>query len=267
VIFFNFRADRARELSRALVDNSFNEFDTSRLQDILLITLTEYDSSLPAIVAFPAPNVENPIAKLVSEANLKQLHIAETEKYAHVTYFLNGGREQPFEGEERILIPSPPVTSYESKPEMSALEIREKVVQAVNSDNFDFIAINFANADMVGHTGNMEATVQAIEVLDLCLGSISKAVLAKDGILIITADHGNAESMIDPNTGEIDKEHTSLPVPFIIIGHEYQRSEALPDPPDMSQMLSGGLLSDVAPTLMNILQLPTPEGMSGRSLV
>lgn len=267
VIFFNFRADRAREISRALVDNSFKEFDTSRIQDLLLVTFTEYDSTLPSIVAFPSHNVENPIAKLVADAGMKQLHIAETEKYAHVTYFLNGGREEPFEGEDRVLIPSPPVTSYEEKPEMSALEIREKVVQVIHSDTYDFIAINFANADMVGHTGNMEAAVQAIETLDLCLGNISKAVLEKGGVMVITADHGNAESMTDQNTGEIDKEHTSLAVPFIIIGEEYRRPEALPDPPDLSQMLSGGLLSDVAPTLMKILNLSAPKDMSGRSLV
>jgi 2,3-bisphosphoglycerate-independent phosphoglycerate mutase len=150
---------------------------------------------------------------------------------------------------------------------MSALEIREQAAQAIHSDKYDFIAINFANADMVGHTGNMEATIKAVEILDLCLGNISKAVIDKGGVMIITADHGNAERMIDPNTGEINKEHTSLPVPFIIIGSDYQRSESLPDPPDLSQMLSGGLLSDVAPTLMKILNLPVPEAMSGRSLV
>lgn len=266
VIFFNFRADRARQLTRALVERPFEEFDTSPLGDIHMVTLTEYQSGLPVAVAFPTANVENPLAKVVSDAGLRQLHVAETEKYAHVTYFLNGGREEPFPGEDRELVPSPPVTSYEEKPEMSALEIREKVVHAVES-GYDLVIVNFANADMVGHTGNMEATRQAVEVLDLCLGTIAKTVLEKEGILIITADHGNAERMIDQNTGDIDKEHTSLAVPFIVIGEEFMRTQPLTDLPDLSNAPAGGLLSDVAPTILKLMELEPPKEMSGRSLI
>jgi len=266
IIFFNFRADRARELSRALIDEKFDKFERT-VKKLSLVTFTDYDSSLGAAVAFPSPQVKNPLAKVIADCGLKQIHLAETEKYAHITYFLNGGREEPYAGEVRELVPSPPVTSYEEKPEMSALEIREKVVHAVESGGYDFLAVNFANADMVGHTGNMKATMRAIEVLDLCLGSIAKAILAQGGVMIITADHGNAESLIDLNTGAIDKEHSSLPVPFIVVGEQFRREESLPEVPDLSQITSGGLLSDVAPTILKLLNLPAPGEMTGRSLI
>lgn len=267
IIFFNFRADRARQITRAFVEKPFEHFDTNRLDAIQMVTLTEYQSGLPVEVAFPTAHVEYPLARVISDAGLTQLHVAETEKYAHVTYFLNGGREEPFPGEARALVPSPPVTSYEEKPEMSALEIREKVVQAVESKQFDFIVINFANADMVGHTGNMEATRQAVEIIDLCLGTISKSVLEKDGVLLITADHGNAERMMDQNTGDIDKEHTSLSVPLVIIGSKFKRSQPLSELPDLSNAPAGGLLSDIAPTVLSILQLEQPSDMTGRSVL
>jgi 2,3-bisphosphoglycerate-independent phosphoglycerate mutase len=266
IIFFNFRADRSRQLSRALIDEKFDKFKRS-IKQLSLTTFTEYDSSLGASVAFPSPQVENTLAKVVADSGLKQIHLAETEKYAHITYFLNGGREEPYTGEVRELVPSPPVTSYEEKPEMSALEIREKMVHAIESGEYSFLAVNFANADMVGHTGNMKATTRAIEVLDLCLGNIAKAVLAQGGAMIITADHGNAEGLMDLNTGAIDKEHSALPVPFILVSNEYRRESVLPESPDLSQVTAGGLLSDVAPTILKLLNLSAPKEMTGRSLI
>lgn len=267
VIFYNFRADRARQITRALTTDTFDGFERSKRVSIKFVAFTEYDSHLPVEVAFPGPKVDHPIAAVVSQANLKQLHIAESEKYAHVTYFINGGREEPFEGEDRELVPSPPVTSYEQKPEMSAPEIREKALRAIESEQYDLIIINFANADMVGHTGNLAATKQAVEMVDRCIGDIARAVLQKHGVMCITADHGNAERMLIPTTGEIDKEHSADPVPFIIIGDSYVNPRIQDSVPDLSTVLPAGYLSDVAPTVFQIMQLAPPDGIEGRSLI
>ena len=271
VILFNFRADRMRELTRALAAPEFEEFPRDSLpKEIYLVTMTEYEEDLPVRVAFPRERVSNPVAKVASDHNLKQLHIAETEKYAHVTYFFNGGFEKPFPGEDHDLIPSLHVTSYVEAPAMSVEAIAERVVKEVLAENYDFIVVNFANADMVGHTGNMQATIQAIEVLDRMLGQISDAVLAKEGMLLITADHGNAEVILNPQTGEIDKEHNASPVPFIAISSQlHGKTAGIRDTVggDLSLRQPAGVLADVAPTVLKILDLPIPPEMTGRPLL
>ncbi len=266
VIFYNFRADRARQLSHAIFDKEFNKFDRAR-GSLDLTTFTEYDAKLGAPVAFPTVNVETPIAKVIADNGLKQVHVAETEKYAHVTYFFNGGREEPFMDEDRVLVPSPPGDTYESVPQMSAHHITDRVVQSINQDLYDFYVINFANADMIGHTGDFDATIEAVQVVDECLGLISDAIGGKNGVMIITADHGNAEGMVHDITGEIDKGHSARPVPFIVVGSEFARDKPLGKTPNLSTATSGGFLSDVAPTILKIMNLPIPEEMTGRSLV
>jgi 2,3-bisphosphoglycerate-independent phosphoglycerate mutase len=203
-----------------------------------------------------------------SDSGLKQLHIAETEKYAHVTFFLNGLIEKAFKGEERILVPSPDVTSYNQKPEMSAQEVTDEMLKAVKKDKFDFYAMNFANADMVGHTGDLKATVEAVETIDSVLSQIVPAVLEKNGVVFITADHGNAEQVVNPLNKEIDKEHNSYPVPFVIIGKDF---EGKPNPElermQLPFLTPVGVLSDVAPTILNVVGLDVPGEMTGRSLI
>lgn len=267
VIFFNFRADRARQFSRSITDPAFDRFERERFPNIQLISFTEYEETLKAEVAFPTQNIVNPMASIVSQVGLTQLHIAETEKYAHVTYFINGGREQPFDGEDRVLVPSPPVTSYQERPAMSAHEILERLTAELQKNTYDFYVVNFANADMVGHTGNLEATLEAVEVVDRCVGEVARIVLEQNGVLCITADHGNAEGLTDPNSGAMVKEHSALPVPFILAGAGFALAEALEEAPDLSTMTPGGFLSDIAPTLLSIMQLPQPEEMTGTSLV
>ncbi len=268
VVFFNIRADRARQLTRALTVADFDKFPTTRKEDLVVATLTEYEAGLPVRVAFPAQKVVNCLAEVVSAAGLKQLHLAETEKYAHVTYFLNDGREDPFPGEDRIMIPSPSVESYDQKPEMSAREIANAAVKALEQDAYDFIAMNFANADMVAHTGNLKATIKAIEVLDQCFPLIVKLVLARGGAVLITADHGNAEKLLDLSTGEIDKEHSTTPVPCIIIANDLEgKSFGHEISEDLSALEPSGLLSDVAPTLLDLMGLERPAEMTGQSLL
>ncbi|HEY3229169.1 MAG TPA: 2,3-bisphosphoglycerate-independent phosphoglycerate mutase, partial [Roseiflexaceae bacterium] len=216
---------------------------------------------LPVEIAFENADVEVPLAKVLSEAGLKQLHVAETEKYAHVTFFFNGGREEPFPGEDRLLVPSPKdVPTYDLKPEMSAYGIRDGILKALDDDSYDFIIVNFANADMVGHTGVIPAVVKAVETVDECLGAIVPAVLAKGGMALITADHGNAELLIDPATGGPHTAHTTNPVPCILVAAEGLGL-------DQAQLRLGGRLSDVAPTLLDLLRIkPAPE-MTGQSLL
>lgn len=270
VIFFNFRPDRARELTQAFVVPSFNKFSKTYLNDLLFVTMAEYEKELPATVAFPPVVVHNCLAEVVSKAGLKQMHIAETEKYAHVTFFLNGTVEDPFVGEDRVLIPSPKVSSYDQKPEMSALEVAKEVNKAIESDKYDFIVLNLANADMVGHTGDLEAGIKACEVVDKCLGEISERTLARGGAMVITADHGNAEEMTNLQTGAMDKEHSTNPVPLIIIGKEFM-GQAGPsgDAPegDLSLLHPVGVLADVAPTVLKLMGVPQPEEMTGEALI
>jgi len=270
VIFFNFRPDRARQLTKAFVLPSFDKFEREHKKDLLFVTMTEYEKELPVLVAYPPDIVRNCLAEVVSRAGLTQFHVAETEKYAHITFFLNGTVEEPFAGEDRKIIPSPKVPSYDQAPEMSAVEISKDVIKAVESDKYDVIFCNFANADMVSHTGVLEAAKKGIEAVDKSLGKIAEYVLAKDGVLLITADHGNGEEVINLETGGKVKEHSTNPVPFLIIGKEY-KGQAGPagDPPegDLSLMTPVGILGDVAPTILKILNIEQPPEMTGQSLL
>ena len=218
VIFFNFRPDRAREITRALVDKEFDGFETEKL-DLYFVCMTPYDETMPNVeVAFRKEEITNTFGEIISKNGLKQLRIAETEKYAHVTFFFNGGEEKQYEGEDRILVPSPKVETYDLKPEMSAIEVTEKVVEAIKEEKYDCIILNYANPDMVGHTGNIDAAVKALEVLDGCVKEVVDAVKSVGGTLLITADHGNSEQMVDYVTGEPYTAHTTNPVPLIVIG-------------------------------------------------
>ncbi|EKD89332.1 MAG: hypothetical protein ACD_34C00112G0001, partial [uncultured bacterium] len=271
VIFFNFRSDRARQMTKAFVLPTFTKFNRAHyFHNLPFVTMMEYERNLPVKIAFVPDHIANPISKVISAAGMLQLHIAETEKYAHVTFFLNGGLEEPFPGEERVMIPSPRVSSYAEVPEMSSSGVRDAVIQGMQSGKYHFIVANFANADMVGHTGNLEAAKRAMECLDRCLGEIVAAVLQCDATLVITADHGNVEEMYNLQTGEIDKEHSTNPVPFLIIGKRWAEVKPLwPLIPlnDLSQMQPMGVLSDVAPTILRLLGLPLPADMSARSLI
>lgn len=270
VIFFNFRADRARELTKAFVLPGFQKFDRPYTKNLLFVTLTEYETNLPVTVAFQPDVVKTPVAKVVSDAGYKQLHIAETEKYAHVTFFFNGGTEEQFPGEDRVLIPSPRVTSYDQQPAMSAVEITDRLLEEIDKKIYQFVVVNFANADMVGHTGNLPATTQAIQALDTQLGRIAEKVLSYQGTLVITADHGNAEEMLKVQTGEIDKEHSINPVPFFIVNQWWAQAKPYWPPVaggDLSQLRPLGILSDVGPTLLRLMGLTVPPDMSGHSIV
>ena len=256
IIFFNFRPDRARELSHALVDVDFDGFPRSRvLRDVDLVTFTEYELDLDARVAFPREDVLHTLAEEVSVAGLRQFHVAETEKYAHVTYFINGGREAPFDREERLLVPSQRVPTYDTVPEMSAAGITDAVVAHLEAGDDALIIANYANADMVGHTGVFDATVRAVETVDACIGRIARAVDAMHGGLLITADHGNAEYKIDRRNGTVLTAHTTSPVPVIVCGAG--------DGP----LRDGGGLRDIAPTVLDAMGIPVPAEMTGRSLL
>ncbi|MFZ2190169.1 MAG: 2,3-bisphosphoglycerate-independent phosphoglycerate mutase [Candidatus Magasanikiibacteriota bacterium] len=269
-IFFNFRPDRARQLTKAFVLPGFNKFTREYIKDLCFVTMTEYEKELPIVVAYGPQVVHNSLAETISKAGLKQFHVAETTKYAHITYFLNGTVEDPFPCEERKIVPSVMVSSYDQAPEMSAGEITKEVVKAIESGKYDAVMLNYANVDMVGHTGKMKATIEACEMVDKCLGTVAEHVLAKNGVLLITADHGNAEEVKNLQTGAIDKEHSTNPVPFIIISNEL-RGQAGPtgDPPegDLSLMPPVGMLGDVAPTMLSIMGVEVPKEMTGRSLI
>ncbi len=270
VIFFNFRPDRARELTRAFVLPDFAEFECTPIEGLFAVTMAEFEQGLPVQIAFPPEMIENCLAQVLSERGLKQLHIAETEKYAHVTFFLNGTKEDPFLGEERVIIPSPKVASYDLEPEMSAREITSRVVKEMREDKYDFIVMNFANPDMVGHTGNLPATIKAVEVVDECLGKIVEETIARDGVVFITADHGNAEEKLNLRTGDINKEHATNPVPFLIIGKSYEGQPSIagevPDG-DLSLMPPVGMLADVAPTILAVMGIEQPMEMIGQPLI
>jgi len=264
-IFFNFRADRARQLTKAFALPGFMKFERPYLRDLTFVAMTEYEQNLPVAVAFPPDIVTLPLAKIISSLGERQLHVAETEKYAHVTFFFNGGAEEPFSGESRILIPSPSISTYDQKPEMSAREITERVVKEINTAEYGFIVINFANPDMVGHTGSVAATIKAVETINEQLDRLSSAVLSAGGILIITADHGNAEEKLNLTTGFINKEHTANPVPFVVVGPDWQgrgRSSR-----DLSTITPSGILADIAPTILELESLPQPPEMTGRSFL
>jgi 2,3-bisphosphoglycerate-independent phosphoglycerate mutase len=272
VIFFDFRADRARELTKAFVLPEFEHFDRGvpYFSNLYFVTMTEYEKGLPVEVAFPAIKVESCLAKEISLQGMKQLHIAETEKYAHVTFFFNAGKEKPYSGEDRIVVSSPRVASYAEKPEMSIKEVNQKLLNAISEDKYDFVVCNYANPDMVAHTGNLEASIKAIAHTDKALGNIVDAVLAKNGVLLVTADHGNAEELINLKTGEMDKEHSVNPVPLIVVGQNYQgRSSSVLESigNDLSLLTPVGVLSDVTATVLYLLQIEASEKINGRSLV
>ena len=266
VIFWNFREDSARELTQSFIEKKFSKFERERLDDLVFVTITEYDKSFSIPAAFPPLDVKWPLAAVLSQAGLSQLHMAETEKYAHVTYFFNGGIEKPFENEERIIILSDKDPDFEKNPEMSA----EKVVQAVldNFSKYDFILINFANADMVGHTANFDACVKAIEVLDYFIGKIIPPIVEKGGILLITADHGNIEEKIYKFTGEKRTKHSVNPVPFYVISKELKLKSPRTEEEIKSEYQKvKGALSDIAPTILELFNLPCPDEMTGQSLL
>ncbi|MBD9480432.1 2,3-bisphosphoglycerate-independent phosphoglycerate mutase [Pseudoxanthomonas sp. PXM02] len=258
VVFMNFRADRARQLSAAFVSPSFDGFEARVPKLARYVCLTEYDAKLPAPVAFAPDDLRHTFGELVADAGLTQLRIAETEKYAHVTFFFSGGREDVFDGEERILVPSPKVATYDLQPEMSCPELTEKLVDAIGSGRFDTIICNIANPDMVGHSGDLQAAILAAQAVDKAIGAVDAAVRAAGGAMIITADHGNLEMMRDPSTGQPHTAHTVGPVPLVLVQPEGTPAVTL---------RSGGALRDVAPTLLQLLGLPQPADMSGRSLI
>lgn len=255
VIFMNFRADRARQISRALTQADFSGFERQAQPKLsTFVTLTEYASDIASIPAFPPQSLNNSFGEYIANLGLHQLRIAETEKYAHVTYFFNGGREMRFANEDRILVPSPKVATYDLQPEMNAAEVTYRLVAAIKSGQYDAIICNYANPDMVGHTGNMAATIKAIEVIDHCLAEIVAALREVGGEALITSDHGNAEVMYDPNTKQAHTAHTTLPVPLLYIGKR-------------KATLENGELYDIAPTLLTMMGLPIPAEMTGHSLI
>ncbi len=255
VVFMNFRADRARQLAAAFVDPAFAGFNTRRPVLSRFVCLTEYDARLPARVAFAPDDLRHTFGETLADAGLTQLRIAETEKYAHVTFFFSGGREDAFAGESRILVPSPQVATYDLQPEMSLPELTAKLVDAIEQQRFDAIVCNIANPDMVGHSGILAAAILAAQAVDIAIGKVSEAVQRVGGALLITADHGNLEMMRDPATGQAHTAHTVGPVPLLYVG---ERAAAL---------RAGGALRDIAPTLLDLLGLAQPEAMSGRSLL
>ena len=255
VIFFNFRPDRARQITRTIVDKEFKEFETKKM-DTYFVCFTNYDETMPNVkIAFKKEQLKNTLGEVLSKKGLTQLRIAETEKYAHVTFFFNGGEEKQYPGEDRILVPSPKVATYDLQPEMSAPIVTEKVVEAINSNKYDVIILNYANPDMVGHTGSLPAAIKAVETIDECVEKVVSSILAHDGTLIITADHGNCEQMIDYKTGEPHTAHTTNPVPLILVSN----NETL--------KVKSGKLADLAPTILEILGIDKPEEMTGESIL
>jgi len=256
VVFMNFRADRARELTRVFVEDDFKDFERARQPKLAgFVMLTQYAASIPAPSAFAAGSLKNVLGEYLAANGKTQLRIAETEKYAHVTFFFSGGREEPFPGEERILIPSPKVATYDLQPEMSAPEVTDRIVDAIEHQRYDVIVVNYANGDMVGHSGIMEAAIKAVEYLDVCVGRIAEALEKVGGEALVTADHGNVEQMTDDHTGQAHTAHTSEPVPFIYIGKRKLK------------VREGGVLADVAPTMLELLGLAIPEEMTGTSIL
>jgi 2,3-bisphosphoglycerate-independent phosphoglycerate mutase len=256
VIFFNFRSDRARQLTRALTQPKFDRFPTKKL-NLCFVAMTRYDATFENILtAFEPINFDNTLGQYISDLGLMQLRIAETEKYAHVTFFFNGGIELPNKNEDRILVLSPKVATYDLKPEMSAPEVTDKVIEAINLGKYDLLILNFANCDMVGHTGNFDATVKAVETVDACVDKVVRRILQRGGNALITADHGNADQMLDESGREITS-HTKNPVPFILASDAYKNAKLRTD----------GVLADVAPTLWEVMGLKIPKEMTGKSLL
>ncbi|NLY46127.1 MAG: 2,3-bisphosphoglycerate-independent phosphoglycerate mutase [Tissierella sp.] len=254
IIFINFRPDRARQLTRAFLDIEFDGFERKKIEDLFYVTMTEYDKNIENThVAYRSDAPENTLSQYISEKGFNQLKIAETEKYAHVTFFLNGGIEEPYENEDRALIPSPKVATYDLKPEMSAIEVKDEVIDRLNMDKYDLIILNFANPDMVGHTGVIAAVKKAVETVDVCLGEIIEVLESKNGMALITADHGNSEKLLDEDGNPVTA-HTTNKVPLILVGKQKAK-------------LKDGKLADLAPTLLELLGLEKPAEMTGESLI
>jgi len=263
VVFFNFRPDRSRQLTQAFIDPKFQGFEREQIHPLSFVTFTQYDASLPVSVAFEPQNLNNILGEVISKHGLRQFRTAETEKYAHVTYFFNGGIETPFEGEDRELVPSPMVATYDRAPAMSAEAVTNVAIAAVEKRIYSLVVINYANPDMVGHTGSMDATIQALQAVDHCLGRLLECVTHAGGTTIIIADHGNAELMWDEH-GNPWTAHTTNPVPFILVEGEGVK---IPGHGTDVALLSDGRLADVAPTILEILKLPQPPEMTGRSMI
>ncbi|BAO43286.1 2,3-bisphosphoglycerate-independent phosphoglycerate mutase [Thiolapillus brandeum] len=256
IINMNYRSDRARQITRPFIEEDFDAFERKAVPRLgSFVSLTEYNKEWDIPVAFPAERLENVFGEYISHMGLRQLRLAETEKYAHVTFFFNGGREQPFEGEDRILVPSPDVATYDLKPEMSAPEVTDHLVRAIEDGKYDAIVVNYANGDMVGHTGKFDAAVQAVETLDECLGRVTRAIHKVGGAMLVTADHGNCEKMLDEASGQPYTAHTTTPVPLVYVGERPAR------------LMDGGALCDVAPTMLKIMGLPVPPEMTGHPLL
>jgi 2,3-bisphosphoglycerate-independent phosphoglycerate mutase len=262
-IFFNFRPDRSRQLSYAFVESKFEEFERELIKELSLVTFTQYDPNLPVSVVFEPQNLTNILGEVVSEHGLKQFRTAETEKYAHVTYFFNGGLEQPLPGEDREMVSSPMVATYDKAPAMSAAKVTEVAIAAINKGIYSLVVINYANPDMVGHTGMIEPTIVAIETVDTCVGELVTAVMEAGGIAMIVADHGNAECMVDEE-GNSWTAHTTNPVPFILVEGEGLKISGYATAPILR---TDGRLADIAPTILQILKLPQPSEMTGHSLL
>ena len=256
ILFMNFRADRARQLSQALTEPAFSEFERKHLPKARFVATTEYFEGINASVAFGPDIIEDTLGAVIASHGLRQARIAETEKYAHVTFFFSGGREATFEGEERVLIPSPDVATYDLKPEMSAIEVTDAIIESIENRSHELIVVNFANGDMVGHTGNFEAAVKAVETLDACIARVEEAVLAADGQALVTADHGNCEQMHDHDSEQPHTQHTTEPVPLFYIGRQRRAFREAP-----------GVLADIAPTILDLMAIPKPNAMTGESLL
>ena len=259
IIFFNFRPDRIRQLLQSFGKNNFKGFTQKNIQNLNLATFTNYDNTLDLPIIFPSYKEENFLAQVISDNSLKQFRIAETEKYAHITYFLNGGIEEPFPGEDRELVPSPKVDNYEFTPEMSAQEITNSLIKAINKNIYKVLIVNYANPDMIGHTGNFDATVKAIEIIDNCINQLLNTVKKFKGTLIITADHGNAEQMLD-EYGQPCTSHTLNAVPFILFNDQIKSNAEL-------NLHTHGSLADIAPTVLDLLKIKQPKEMKGKSLI
>lgn len=256
VLFMNYRADRALQLTQSLADPAFSHFENPLLDKIFFASMVEYRKGLPNNVLFPKEYINLPIGKVLSSMGLRQLRIAETEKFPHVTYFFNGGISVKYQGEDRIEVPSPNVATYDLKPEMSAMEVLKILSYRISMDMYDFLVVNLANGDMVGHTGNLDASIKSVEVVDHCVSELAKRFTARGGTVLITADHGNVEEVVNLRNGEIDTEHSINPVPFIIVDKDLQ-----------GRMLPYGSLKDIAPTILNIMGIPIPSEMTGRPLI
>lgn len=270
VLFWNYRADRMRQMVDSFTEKTFDAFETESMSGVLFASMTAYEEKTSVLPIYERDHVSECLAEVLAREGLSQIHIAETEKYAHVTYFLNGKHETPFKGEDRLLIPSPSVSHYETTPEMSAKKITKAVLEDLAKKKHDVIIINFANTDLVAHSGNMSASIKAVEAIDTCLKKVTKAVLEANGVMIVTADHGNIEEVVKTRTNDIDKEHSTSPVPVVIVGEIFEgkvgpTGEVFDH--DLSTLPPAGELSDIAPTFLDLLGIKKPSAMSGRSLL